>query len=251
VRTANEIGELGAAFDEMAERLQRLVEGQRELLANVSHELRTPLARLQITLGLAGEADPATVRRYLDEIGIDVAELERLVEDLLTAARLETGYASVLRRERVEVAAALADAARRFERAHPGRVLALDVAERLPALDADPSLLGRAIDNLLDNAAKYSEARASIAMAARPDQGGLELEIRDQGIGIEEADLPRLFTPFFRSDRSRSRGSGGVGLGLALTRRIVEAHGGTIAVESRAGEGTTVRLRLPAAPLSP
>jgi signal transduction histidine kinase len=79
----------------------------------------------------------------------------------------------------------------------------------------------------------------------------LELEIRDQGIGIEEAGLPRLFTPFFRSDRSRSRGSGGVGLGLALTRRIVEAHGGTIAVESRAGEGTTVRLRLPAAPLSP
>ena len=82
--------------------------------------------------------------------------------------------------------------------------------------------------------------------APAPSRWALELEVRDRGIGIDAADLPRVFTPFFRTDRSRARGTGGVGLGLALARRIAEAHGGTIAVESPPGEGTTFRVKLPA-----
>ena len=118
----------------------------------------------------------------------------------------------------------------------------------LPALVADPAMLRRVIDNLLDNAAKYSEAPAPVELAAEGDGASLRVSVRDEGIGVEPQDVPRLFTPFFRTDRSRARGTGGVGLGLALAKRIVEAHGGTIEVESRPGLGTTVRFRVPADP---
>jgi two-component system OmpR family sensor kinase len=104
------------------------------------------------------------------------------------------------------------------------------------------------VDNLLDNAAKYSEAPAKISIVARLEGEKLVVSILDEGIGIDPQDLPRLFTPFFRTDRSRARGTGGVGLGLALAKRIVEAHGGSIGAESRVGLGTTIRFRIPAAP---
>jgi signal transduction histidine kinase len=103
------------------------------------------------------------------------------------------------------------------------------------------------VDNLLDNARKYSEADQPVTLRASAGAGGLVVEVQDRGIGIDPEDLPRLFTPFFRTDRSRSRASGGVGLGLAMARRIVEAHGGTVSAESRASAGTTLRVTLPAA----
>jgi signal transduction histidine kinase len=138
-------------------------------------------------------------------------------------------------------------AAERFRAAAPDRPLEVEAAPDLPGLDADPALLRRALDNLLDNARKYADGPAPVRLLARRVDGGLEVEVRDQGVGIDPADLPRIFTPFFRSDRSRARGTGGVGLGLALARRIVEAHGGSISVESAPGRGTAVRLRIPGA----
>ena len=106
-------------------------------------------------------------------------------------------------------------------------------------------MLRRVVDNLLDNAAKYSEAPAPVVLSAGREGDALRISVQDQGIGVEPQDLPRLFTPFFRTDRSRARGTGGVGLGLALAKRIVEAHGGSIDVESQPGLGTTVRFRVP------
>jgi signal transduction histidine kinase len=240
-----EVGDLGRAFDEMAGRLERLVRAERELLANVSHELRTPLARIRVALELAAEGDQARARRYLSEIGADLSELERMVSDVLQAARLDQAGGDLpLRRQPVDLATLLTEAAARFREQRPGRVLAMRGADA--ALDADPALLRRALDNLLDNAAKYSGEETEVALEARRDVGAVVIEVRDRGIGIEPADLPRLFTPFFRTDRSRTRATGGVGLGLALARRIVEAHGGTIEVESVPDQGTTFRLRLPA-----
>jgi len=102
----------------------------------------------------------------------------------------------------------------------------------------------------LDNAGKYSEPQSTVRLLARPLKHGLQVEVRDEGIGIEAKDLPHLFTPFFRGDRSRARKTGGVGLGLALARRIVVAHGGTLELESQPDQGTTVRVTLPAAPES-
>ncbi len=241
-----EVGDLGRAFDEMAGRLERLVRAERELLANVSHELRTPLARIRVALELAAEGDQARARRYLGEIDADLSELERMVSDVLQAARLDQAGGDLpLRRQPVDLAALLAEAAARFREGRPGRVLELRGADAETALDADPALLRRALDNLLDNAAKYSGEETAVRLEARHEAGAVVVEVVDRGIGIEPADLPRLFTPFFRTDRSRTRATGGVGLGLALARRIVEAHGGAIEVESVPDQGTTFRIRLP------
>jgi len=200
-----------------------------------------------VALELAAEGDQARARRYLSEIGTDLTELERMVEDVLTAARLDQGNGELrLRLEPVDVAALLAEAASRFRELRPARILQVR-SEGIPgSIAADPSLLRRAIDNLLDNAAKYSGEASPVELSAQGRGDQLAIEVRDHGIGIDGADLPRLFTPFFRTDRSRARGTGGVGLGLALARRIVEAHGGSIEVESVPDLGTTFRLRLPA-----
>jgi two-component system, OmpR family, sensor kinase len=249
VRARGEVGDLARAFDEMAERIEALVRAEQELLANVSHEIRTPMARIRVALELAAEGDHEKARRHLAGIGADLDELDRLVEDVLAAARLDVaagGAGWAVRKERIDPAALVAAVAERFRAGRPDRRLEVTTAPGLPALAGDPALLGRLLANLLDNAAKYSEPPAPVTLAARAAAGAVELEVRDRGIGIEPQDLPRLFTPFFRTDRSRARGTGGVGLGLALARRIAEAHGGAIAVESAPGEGTVVRVVLPA-----
>jgi len=248
---SGEVEQLAAAFDEMAERIERLVRGEKELLANVSHELRTPLTRIRIALELASEGD-RTAGRYLREIETDLAELEQLIADVFTTARLDlaagapSGGAPPLRVAEHDPRVLLEAAAERFRALHPDRTLEVDAPAALPPCTCDEALVRRALANLLDNAAKYSEG--TISLRARGEGGRLILAVEDRGIGIERADLQRIFTPFFRTDRSRARGSGGVGLGLALTRRIVEAHGGTIAVASEPGAGTTFRVELPAGP---
>jgi len=247
-----EVGDLGRAFNEMAERIGALVRSEKELLANVSHEVRTPLARIKVALELAAEGDLVRARRFLAEIGADLDELDRLVEDVLSAARLDLAASGSgawpVQRTPIDPATMLAEVAGLFRERWPGRALVEETGTPLPELLGDAALLRRMLRNLLDNAAKYSEAPAPVVLGARawPD-GSLGLEIRDRGIGIAAADLPRLFTPFFRSDRSRARGTGGFGLGLALARRIAVAHGGSITVESAEGEGTVVRVTLPAA----
>jgi signal transduction histidine kinase len=249
LRRSDEVGELSLAFDDMAGRLESLVRSERQLLADVSHELRTPLSRIRVALDLAAEGDVARARKYLEEIRIDLAELDQLLGDVLTAARLDQagGRGEVpLRLQQVKAQAIVDRSAERFRHSHPGRELKVTVEGILPGLVADPAMLRRVLDNLLDNAAKYSEAPAPVEVVARQDGAAFLVTVRDEGIGVDPQDLPRLFTPFFRTDRSRARGSGGVGLGLALAKRIVEAHGGAIGVESQPGLGTTVRFSVPA-----
>ncbi|WP_375767868.1 HAMP domain-containing histidine kinase [Archangium gephyra] len=254
VRRRDELGQVAEAFDEMAERITQLLHSQKELLANVSHELRTPLSRIRVALDLANEGDATLARESLADIAEDLNELERLVSDVLTAARLDLateqtpGATPPLRRELVEAQTLVDKAAARFRSTHPAHRLEVKLEGTLPVLEADPVLLRRALDNLLDNAGKYSEPQTTVRLLAHPREHGLLVEVRDEGIGIEAKDLPHLFTPFFRSDRSRARKTGGVGLGLALARRIVVAHGGTLTLESQPDQGTTVRVALPAAP---
>ncbi|WP_437947621.1 HAMP domain-containing sensor histidine kinase [Sorangium sp. So ce296] len=246
----DEIGDLARSFDEMADRLVALRRAEKELLANVSHELRTPLSRIRVVLDLASEGDPQRVRRYLGELAEDLGELERLVNDVLTAARLDLavnpGGLPRLERAPADLGDLVEGAATRFRARSPERQLALAVDLDGPvSFTADRSLLRRAIDNLLDNAQKYSDADAPVTLRARLDGGAAVIEVEDRGVGIPEEDLPHLFRPFFRGDQSRTRATGGVGLGLMLARRIVEAHGGRLEIESRVGEGTTARIALP------
>ncbi|NRD67908.1 HAMP domain-containing histidine kinase [Corallococcus exiguus] len=250
LRRKDELGLVSEAFDEMAGRITQLLRSQKELLANVSHELRTPLSRIRVALDLAAEGDAQTARELLPDITEDLSELERLVSDVLTTSRLElvtegTSGVPPLRLERVDANALLDKAAARFHTARPTHRLEVQVDGTLPALEADPVLLRRVLDNLLDNAGKYSEPGTTVKLHARAAGDGLQVDIQDQGIGIEAQDLSRVGTPFFRTDRSRARTTGGVGLGLALVRRILDAHHGRLTLESQPGQGTTARVVLP------
>ena len=248
---ADEIGELGHRFDEMAERIAGLLVTEKELLANVAHELRTPLTRIGVALDLANEGDAEAARASLIEIAVDVSELETIVDDLLTAMRFEIapgeGPAQLpLRRAMVPAAEIATAAAERMRVRHPERPLEVTTGDDVPAIHDDPVLLRRVIDNLLENAHKYTPDRSSpIALAVARAGDRVVFEVRDHGIGISPEDLPQIFAAFFRGDRSRSRETGGVGLGLTLAKRIVEAHDGTIEVTSALNAGSAVRVAIP------
>ena len=224
---------------------------EKELLANVAHELRTPLARIRVALEIAGEGDAETARSSLSEIAVDLAELEALINDVLTAARFEltsakapsSGFALHL----TEIAPQTIGerSAERFRAAHPGRPFSANFEPGSGVIDADPVLLRRVVDNLLENAHKYSpDPGAAISLTVSERAGQACFEITDHGMGISSEDLSSVFTAFFRAERSRSRGTGGVGLGLTLAKRIVEAHGGRLEVESAVGRGSTFRALL-------
>ncbi|MEY4578857.1 MAG: periplasmic sensor signal transduction histidine kinase, partial [Pseudomonadota bacterium] len=249
----DEFGELSHAFDEMAERVTQLVRSRQQLLANVSHELRTPLARIRVALDLASDGDwqAELARDALSEIAEDCAELERLVSDVLQTARLDlTGQpaqvaAQILHKEPFDPVALVQRAVERFRNEHPGRALELFCPETLPELHGDQVLLRRVLSNLLDNAKQYSPDPTPVLLRVRVQDGSLEWHVEDRGIGIAPEDLKQVGTPFFRTDRSRTRRTGGVGLGLSLARGIVEAHGGTLTIESELDRGTRVCVRLP------
>ncbi len=247
----DELGTVARAFDEMASQVTGLLRSQTELVANVAHELRTPLARIRVALDLADDGDAAMARDSLSEITEDLAELERLVEDILASARMELAAHRApsgdppLHRARVDLGELVAGCAERLSHRHPSRRVELELAAGLPEIEGDATLLRRALDNLLDNARKYSPPASVVRLRASAGEGAVAVEVLDSGDGIAPEDLALLFTPFFRADRSRTRATGGVGLGLTLARRIVEAHGGTLRAESTVGVGTTLILSLP------
>jgi signal transduction histidine kinase len=248
LRRKDELGDVAQAFDDMAERITLLIQTQRELLANVSHELRTPLARIRVALDLATEGDSAAARDALASITTDWGDLERLVEDVLATARLDlgsSGAAPPLRRDEVDVEQLARAVETRFSLVYPGSVLDVEIEPGLPPLIGDRALLKRVLDNLVDNARKYSDAESPVGLHVTSEPEGICLSVVDRGMGIESADLPHIFTPFFRADRSRTRKTGGVGMGLALVRRIVHAHGGRIDVDSEPGRGTSMEVHLP------
>jgi signal transduction histidine kinase len=227
--------------------LARLLESERELLANVSHELRTPLARIRVVLETAEES-PAQTQHLLHELGVDLADLERLVEDVLDATRLQISAGCMGRLPMQRVCASLPQlieeeiARQRVNQPH--RRMDARLQRDLMAF-VDGRLLRHALGNVIQNAFKYSPSDSIVIIEARARGAYAEVSVIDQGVGIPAHDLPNVFRPFYRGDQSRTRETGGVGLGLALTKRICEAHGGSIEVESREDAGTTFRMRFP------
>jgi len=251
----DELGEVGRSFDEMAGRIQKLLREERELLANVSHELRTPLARIRVALEIASEANPEAGRLSLREINMDLTEVDGLIDDIITTTRLRIDGTAAGQPQHSAMALHLQDispatlcnrASELFLKRHPQRPFATVADESLSPIRADPILIRRAIDNLLENADKYSpDPDTPVVLRAEVSGNEMIFEVRDMGMGIAVEDLAHIFLPFFRSERSRSRAHGGVGLGLTLAKRIVEAHGGSIGVTSSVGYGTIVRIALP------
>lgn len=237
----DELGDVGRAFDDMADRTSALISSQRQLMADVSHELRTPLARIRVALELAAE-DPEGAKDVIADVSIDLEEIDVLINDILTTARLDA-EGTTGSHTPIEVGELADLAVSRFEARHPGRTLERSIAGPEVSIDCDPVLLRRALDNLLDNAAKYSDAPVTLEVV--PNGKAITFTVVDKGIGMSPADLERAGTPFWRSDVSRTRKTGGVGLGLALARRIARAHGGDVILASKLGQGTTARLEIP------
>jgi signal transduction histidine kinase len=250
LRRHDELGVVARAVDAMADRIVELLRGERELMANISHELRSPLARIRVALDLAAEGDAAAVRESLADIVDDIAELERLIGDVLTMARLDlseswtAAAAPPMRWEPVDLRQIVGRAAARFETLHPDRPLHVRLVDDV-IVDGHPALLRRALDNLLENAHKFTEARDQPVTIEVDTDDGPRIRVVDHGVGIAPEDIPHVFRPFFRADPSRTRSTGGLGLGLAIVRRIVHAHGGTVRLESVVGQGTVVTVELP------
>ncbi len=251
ISRCDEVGDLARAVDEMAGRLEERIRTEKELFANISHEIRTPLARLRVALELLEDAPgdaPQTLQR-LQAIGADLTELELLVDNVLISSRLDLsvrGEARLpLKPLEINLAFFFAETAARFLRHYPQQPLETNLSPNLPVAAVDPSLLDRACDNLLDNAAKYNRPGQPVILEALVRHGQLRVAVTDFGEGVTPEDLARLFEPFFRGDRCRSRRTGGTGLGLTLCKRIVEAHGGRITAQLNPGAGMTFSFELP------
>jgi two-component system phosphate regulon sensor histidine kinase PhoR len=231
--------------------LRRLEQVRTEFVANVSHELRTPLTAIQgyleTLLGGALE-ERENARRFLEIAFRHTERLGRLLNDLTDLSNIELGKVA-LRPGPVtvaEVVASVLDIIR--PRAQTGRVgLIADVQPADLTVHADHDRLAQILINLVDNAVKYTPENGWVTVAARPlGHGRAEVRVRDTGVGIPRADLPRITERFYRVDKARSRELGGTGLGLAIVKHLVLAHGGELGIESQEGEGTTVRFTLPA-----
>ena len=222
---------------------------QQRFIADASHELRTPLAVLR------GETEVAlgktrTVDEYQSSLTLiqDEAErLSRIVEDLFILARQPIDKPAVLARETMSLNQTVRDCARAAEvlAVRKGIQFKLENSAASIALNADQELINRLLLNLLDNAVKYTPEGGEISLALERQNGNAEIVVRDTGIGIPEADQPRVFDRFYRVDKARSRALGGAGLGLSIVRWIVDVHGGEISVESAPGRGSKFVVKLP------
>ena len=232
-------------------RLRRLEAMRRDFVANVSHELRTPLASIQgyaETLRDGALEDEAHRLEFVKTIEEQAIRLSKLVDDLLDLSAIESGH-----RPPKLVSSALApllqSAAKDAAPAAAERGVRVLVAEmrELPPTRSDADQLRQVLANLIDNAVKYNEPGGAVELSARAEGGEIVVSVRDTGVGIPEADLPRVFERFYRVDKSRSRDAGGTGLGLAIVKHLIEAQGGRVWAESRQPGGSTFFFSLKAA----
>lgn len=238
-RRNDEIGALGEAVNEMAERLERQLRDQRELLATVSHELRTPLTRIRLLLELAGGSGAES--KMLRELDAEIVEMDKLVGELLAGARVDF---HALAPRQVD---ALEAARRAVERAALDGS-SVDANDGAGTLMADPTLLARALAALLDNAKKYGATPVVVRVRPTRDGRAVVFEVDDAGPGFAPGDEERLMTAFARGRDTAPDDARGLGLGLALVRRIAEAHGGRAYAVTLPAGGARVAIELPREP---
>jgi len=243
-----EIGMLAQAFNSMAADLERAEKLRRNLIADVAHELRTPLSNIRGYLEAIHDRvikPDATTIRSLNE---EAALLSRLVDELQDLSLAEAGELKLV--YQAEDVARLLEQAVNFwqpKTMAKGISLSLDLSDNLPLVNIDPQRVSQVLHNLLKNAVTYTPEGGSITVAAVTKGDWVEVSVSDNGEGIPAEDLPNIFERFYRVDKSRARATGGSGLGLTIAKRLVEAHGGKITVQSELGKGSRFLFTLPVA----
>lgn len=259
----DEIDRLGVTFREMAERmaenlqeLRRADSLRREVVANVSHDLRTPLASLrgylETVLLKEGELSAEEQRRYVETALQHSDSLERLVSELFELARLES-WETLPHPEPFAVGELVQDVSQKFRLEAERRQVRLqaELVKDLPFVAADIGMIERVLENLLDNALRYTPAGGEVKLSTGRCDRGVAVEVADTGCGIPEEDLPHIFDRFYRRRDPAKAVHGGAGLGLAISKKILDLHGSRIEVRSAAGIGTTFRFQLPLDPPPP
>ncbi|MEM7292362.1 MAG: HAMP domain-containing sensor histidine kinase [Pseudomonadota bacterium] len=239
IRRRDELGDVANSFNEMADRIEQMLESKRQLLLAISHELRSPLTRARVATAMLADDDQR------GEIESELSEMEALIAELLETERLNADH-QALRREEID----LVDLVNRVLEDSDGHVdmSAPDALE----ISVDPARLRLVIKNLLDNARKYTpKGNAAPEIAITSDETAARIQVKDHGEGISGEHLAHISEPFYRVDPARQRATGGYGLGLYLCRVIIEAHGGQLHVESSLGVGTQVVCTLPLSLESP
>jgi signal transduction histidine kinase len=246
----DEVADLGRDFDHMAERISILIDSQKRLLGDISHELRSPLARLTVALELVRKNSPPSATGPLNRIEQEAERLNELVGQLLAITRLESGAERVPAETVIleDLVHQVVDDAN-FE-AKPlnkeVRVLELEKCR----VSGSAELLRSAIENVVRNAVRYTTEGTAVDVSLNWKLDTALLTVRDHGPGVPEADLERIFEPFYRVSEARDRASGGAGLGLSIAERTVKLHRGTIGAANM-GDGLLVTIRLPLAPSQP
>ena len=237
-RVTDDIGPAKDAFNVMANKVQTLIFGQRQLIASISHELRTPLTRLRLqTEILEGEISSDKLR----SINQDLDELDELVEIMLLSAKMEQEKLA-LRLRQVSISALVLDGLGKVELGD--RYLKLDIEPGLEVL-ADRTLLFRIVLNLLSNIGRYTPNDCTVSISAKNKNDIVEFVVSDTGYGVSDNFLTEIFEPFSREEASRARRTGGWGLGLGFVKNVVELHQGTIGIEHNMPRGLLVRIVLP------
>jgi two-component system phosphate regulon sensor histidine kinase PhoR len=227
--------------------LRRLETVRRDFVANVSHELRTPIASLKAlseTLIEGALDDRNVASEFLKKINVEVDKLSQMVQELVQLSQIESGQ-TALKKSPTPIGEVIGSAINRLqplaERA--GLSLKMEVSTDLPPVTIDKERIEQVLVNLIHNAIKFTPSGGSVRVTAVKAGGKIEVAVEDNGIGISQDDLPRMFERFYKTDKSRT--SGGTGLGLSIAKHIVQAHGGEIRVESREGKGSTFTFSLP------
>ena len=225
---------------------------RREFVANVSHELRTPITNIRSyaeTLADSEDLPPDMVKNFLRVIVNESDRMTKIVQDLLTLSRFDSGKAD-LHFEKFSFSLSVKNVyeAMLMEAKKNGLEMSLEIEENLPDITGDRSRIEQVLLNIISNAVRYTPEGGRISVRAGRGDGTVWMEVADTGIGIPPEDLPRIFDRFYRVDKARSRASGGTGLGLSIAKDIVVRHSGNISVESTVGKGTTMTVTLPIEP---
>ena len=242
VSRKDEIGTLARDFDTMAERVQALITDKEVLLRDVSHELRSPLARIRVALALAERKAGVAAEGDLNRIEHEAEKLDQLVGQILAVSRLRTSpLEQFVEVDLVELLRQVVDNAR-FE--HPDRAIGYEAGD-VPTIQGNGAELASAVENVLRNALLYAGSRADVNVVLEKSGDDIVITVSDNGPGVPEDQLARLFEPFYRVDPSRDHKTTGYGLGLAIASGVIKRHGGSITARNRPEGGLAVTFRLP------